>query len=133
MARIHQRLELAARTLTRLEETLAIEQPTLVERDAAIQRFEFTFEAVWKAAKDYLFTLEGVDVASPKGVIRHCREVGILTDEEAQTALLMADDRNLTVHTYNEPLAVAIHSRLPAYRAILANWLARMQERVLKL
>lgn len=133
MARIHQRLELAARALTRLEETLAIEQPTLVERDAAIQRFEFTFEAVWKAAKDYLFTLEGVDVASPKGVIRHCREVGILTDEEAQNALIMADDRNLTVHTYNEPLAVAIHSRLPAYRAILANWLARMQERVLKL
>ncbi|SDF71374.1 HI0074 family nucleotidyltransferase substrate-binding subunit [Sporolituus thermophilus] len=127
MARLNERLELAAKALARFDETLAIDKATPIERDAAIQRFEFTFEAVWKAAKDYLFEQEGIDAASPKGVIRHCREVGILTAKEAQEALTMTDDRNLTVHTYNEPLAAAIYSRLPAYRDILANWLARLR------
>ncbi|HML34188.1 MAG TPA: hypothetical protein PKC64_15325 [Sporomusa sphaeroides] len=34
----------------------------------------------------------------------------------------MADDRNLTVHTYNEALAVEIYSRLHAYTELLRCW-----------
>jgi hypothetical protein len=33
---------------------MRFEQPGPIERDAAIKRFEFTFETVWKAAKDVL-------------------------------------------------------------------------------
>lgn len=45
--------------------------------------------------------------------------------DAAQTrhALEMADDRNLTVHTYNEPLALALVTRLPAHVALLRQWL----------
>ena len=50
MERLTRRLHDAESALARLGEVLAIEAPTDVERDAAIQRFEFTFEAVWKAA-----------------------------------------------------------------------------------
>lgn len=53
---------------------------------------------------------EVIDAASPKSMLRYCREIGILSDEEA-TVLQMADDRNLSVHTHNEPLAVKIHHR----------------------
>ncbi|MEN6564659.1 MAG: nucleotidyltransferase substrate binding protein, partial [Veillonellales bacterium] len=89
----------------------------------------FTFEAVWKAAQGYLRTVEGMDAASPKGVIRACREVGLLDESEVMLALKMADDRNLTVHTYNEPLA-AIYERILTYHLLLANWLAAMKQRV---
>jgi hypothetical protein len=34
---------------------------------AAIQRFEFTSEAVWKAAKTFLAVRQGIDIGSSKG------------------------------------------------------------------
>jgi uncharacterized protein YutE (UPF0331/DUF86 family) len=42
-------------------------------------------------------------------------EVGILNEEEAREAMTLVNDRNLTVHTYNEDLANEIFSRLPAH------------------
>ncbi|MCE5286495.1 MAG: nucleotidyltransferase substrate binding protein [Pelosinus sp.] len=100
-----------------------------MERDAIIQRFEFTFEAVWKAAQSYLRAVEGMDIASPKGVVRACREVGIFNETDSILALKMTDDRNLTVHTYNEPLAIAIYERIPGYYLLLDGWLMKMAER----
>lgn len=43
----------ALASAARLTEACALEKTELV-RDAVIQRFEFTFEAVWKALKVYL-------------------------------------------------------------------------------
>jgi nucleotidyltransferase substrate binding protein (TIGR01987 family) len=123
MGRASERIEVAQKAMSAFREVMQIEMPTAIERDAAIQRFEFTFEAIWKAAKEFLFEYEGIDVGSPKGVIRSCREVGILTEEQTITALEMADDRNLTVHTYNEKLAIEIYSRLRTYENILSCWL----------
>lgn len=123
MERSRERLKMAQKALVAFQEVMQIKQPTAIERDAAIQRFEFTFEACWKAAKEVLFEREGVDAGSPKGVIRTCREIGILTDQQTVTALEMVDDRNLTVHTYNEELAEAIYSRLKIYLSILSVWL----------
>jgi nucleotidyltransferase substrate binding protein (TIGR01987 family) len=100
-----------------------------VERDAAIQRFEYTCEAVWKAAQRYLQEVEGISVGSPKGSIRSSREVGLLTDEQTVIGLEMIDDRNLTVHTYNEAVAEDIHGSLPAYADFLSAWLTAMEER----
>lgn len=123
MERLKERLEIAQKALERLEEILVIEDYSDVERDAAIQRFEFTFETVWKAAKDYLFVVEGIEAGSPKGVIRSCREIGVLDDEETEMALHMTDDRNLTVHTYNEKLAGEIFQRIRVYAPLLRKWL----------
>jgi nucleotidyltransferase substrate binding protein (TIGR01987 family) len=123
MGRSGERIEAAQKAIAALEEVLQIEKPSSIERDAAIHRFEFTFEAVCKAAKQVLFEREGIDASSPKGVIRSCREVGILTTDQAAIALDMTDDRNLTVHTYNEKLAVEIYGRIRTYRDILKVWL----------
>lgn len=127
--RLKERIAVAAKAVLRLEEAVQIPNPSELERDAIIQRFEFTFEAVWKAAQGYLRTVEGMDVASPKGVIRACREVGILDESDALLALKMADDRNLTVHTYNEPLAMAIYERILQYSLLLGRWQTTMQQR----
>jgi nucleotidyltransferase substrate binding protein (TIGR01987 family) len=123
MGRSSERITAARKAMSAFEEVMKIEEPNTIERDAAIQRFEFTFEAVWKAAKEVLFEREGIDAGSPKGVIRSCREVGMLTQEQTITALEMVDDRNLTVHTYNEKLAVEIYSRLRTYQDILRCWM----------
>lgn len=129
MERLEERMIAGEKALQRLEEALAIVQPSDLERDAIIQRFEFTFEALWKVGKQYLFDVEGIDVGSPKAVIRSCREIGVLTTEQAVLALQMADDRNLTVHTYNEGLALAIFERLFLYRPLLRSWLSGLKDR----
>jgi nucleotidyltransferase substrate binding protein (TIGR01987 family) len=130
--RLRKRLESAGMALASFEKLAKIEMPNDVERDAAIQRFEFSFEASWKAAKQYLYDIEGVDAGSPKGVIRSCREVQLLEDEEAVLALEMVNDRNMTVHTYNEEVAIKIHSNLNRYYILLQRWVERMVERVME-
>ena len=42
----------------------------------------------------------------------------------------MVNDRNLTVHTYNEQLAVRIHSQINSYFLLMSDWIQRMEERV---
>lgn len=128
MERLQERLAVAQKALERFEEAVAIEKPSPLERDATIQRFEFTFEAVWKAAKNYLFDVEGIDLGSPKSVVRACREVGLLDEQETMEALRMVDDRNMTVHTYNEDLAEDIYSRLGGYSVLMAKWLKKIEK-----
>ena len=130
MERLKERLAIARRALGTLQELLLLEHPSRVERDAAIQRFEYTCEAVWKAAQRYLLEMEGISAGSPKGSIRASRDVGLLTDDQAGIGLEMIDDRNLTVHTYNEAVAEDIYAHLPQYADLLSVWLAAMEERV---
>lgn len=130
MERLKERLAVARRALGTLQEVLAIQSPSRVERDAAIQRFEYTCEAIWKAAQRYLQEVEGISIGSPKGSIRASRDVGLITDEQTTLGLEMVDDRNLTVHTYNESLAENISRQLPSYADFLATWLAAMEERM---
>ena len=99
----------------------------MVDRDATIMRFAYTFEAVWKAAQRYLAQHEGVDAGSPKGCIRASRGAGLLTEEEAEDALRMADDRNLVVHIYKEGLAQEISARLRRHAEVLDVWLGAMK------
>jgi nucleotidyltransferase substrate binding protein (TIGR01987 family) len=86
-----------------------------MNRDASIQRFEYTYEAVWKAGQLYLRNHENLELASPTSVTRACFQSGLLHEEKGRIALDMARDRDLTVHTYNEDLANQIYSRLATY------------------
>jgi nucleotidyltransferase substrate binding protein (TIGR01987 family) len=99
----------------------------VVERDAALMRFAYTFEAVWKAAQRYLYDREGLDTGSPKQAIRASRRTGLLTDEQAEAALTMADDRNLVVHVYRESIARDLDSRLARHVVTLADWISAMR------
>ena len=42
----------------------------------------------------------------------------------------MVDDRNLTVHTYNEAVAEGIYQNLHRYADLLAHWLMTMHARL---
>lgn len=127
MERLKERLAVAEKALGTLLELPLVEAVDDLVRDAAIQRFEYTFEALWKTAQLYLREQEGLEQGSPKGVVRACLQVGVLTDEQARRALEMVDDRNLTVHTYNEELARRIFSRLFEYAELMRSWLRAME------
>ena len=130
MERLKERLAVAQHALASFQEVLRLPTPTAFERDAAIQRFEYTVEATWRVAQRYLDIIEAFEAASPKATVRFSRQVGVLTDEEAAQALKMMDDRNLTVHTYHEEVAERIHSHLPRYAVLMEHWLAAIEARV---
>ncbi len=125
---IKKRFNGAEKALGKLHEGVIKDSLTEMERDGLIQRFEFAFEIMWKCGKDYLLDREGLEAASPKKVIRLLREVGLFSDEEAEQALQMADDRNLTAHTYDEKMAVDLAKRIVEHEKLLSEWLGRMKE-----
>ncbi|MBM4396979.1 MAG: nucleotidyltransferase substrate binding protein [Deltaproteobacteria bacterium] len=96
-------------TLSALEEVVAgvAGVPTAILRDSRIQRFEFTFEAVWKLlaaiAED-----EGVDASTPRKAFQAAIRAGLLDASDEGAAWEMLRYRNLTVHTYDEDLAIEV-------------------------
>lgn len=126
MARAGERLSIARRALASLDDLAGLASPTDVGRDAAVQRFEFTVEAVWKAAQALLLESHGVDAASPKSVARSSHEVGLLAEADARIVIEPIDDRNLTSHTYDEALARLIFGRLGGHAAVMRRWLDAM-------
>lgn len=128
MERLNRRLALARQALSTLQELTSLPQPSRVERDAAIQRFEYTAEACWKAAQAVLDTRFGVALTSPKPVVRACTQNGLIKESDGYAAMAMIDDRNLTSHTYNEDLALAIHARLGGHAALIERWLTALEQ-----
>ena len=128
MDRLNQRIQIAKRAVATLQELTPIVSPTDIERDAAIQRFEYSTEACWKAAQSVLSSQFGLELASPKSVIRSCAQNALLVEADARLAMDLVDDRNLTSHTYNEALARAIWSRLPSHVAVLQRWMAALEQ-----
>lgn len=97
--------------LQRLKEVLA-EPETAIIRDAAIKRFEFTFELAWKATQRF-FRDQGILCRSPKDCFREAFTFGLIQDNPLW--IRMMEDRNLTVHTYNEKTARQIYQNLKSY------------------
>ena len=128
MESMTERMKKAGDALARLHEVAIRDELSDLERDGFIQRFEFCFEILWKCAKDYLRDVEGLDAASPKKVIRMSREVGLLTEEETEQALEMANDRNQTSHMYGEQMAIELVERIKGYDALMQRWYRKMKE-----
>ena len=126
MDRLTQRLAIARKALATLTELAGDESGDKVVRDASIQRFEYSFEAIWKAAQMVLRVQYGTELGAPKSIIRACFENGILDEIQTRLALAMTDHRNLTSHTYNEALADEIYSAIPGYRELMVAWLERL-------
>jgi nucleotidyltransferase substrate binding protein (TIGR01987 family) len=103
--------------LERLREAVAQPECDLV-RDAVIQRFEFTFELVWKSLKLYL-ERQGLDCGGPRSTFKSAFAEGLIrSPEEADVWLRALEDRNLTSHAYDEALATRI------YRHVVQEYVA---------
>ncbi|MGH7256650.1 MAG: HI0074 family nucleotidyltransferase substrate-binding subunit [Nitrospirales bacterium] len=103
------------RALDRLKEALGQPANELI-RDAAIKRFEFTFELAWKAIQRCLRE-EGIQCRSPKGCLREAFAFGLVPDDPRW--IKMMEDRNLTSHTYDEQTAQTLFANLKEYVPVL--------------
>jgi Nucleotidyltransferase substrate binding protein like len=129
VAELADRLDEAAAALATLEDAIGKSDRSLLERDGTILRLIYTFEAVWKAAQQILAVREGLTAASPNATIRAARRVGWLSDEDAQAAMGITDDRNLAVHVYRGRIGEEIEP-LAAHAAVLRRWFAAMQRAI---
>jgi nucleotidyltransferase substrate binding protein (TIGR01987 family) len=111
----------------RLAEAVAQPESELI-RDATIQRFEFTFEVVWKTLKLFL-ERQGHECGGPRPTLKKAFAEGLIpTAEEADIWLRMIDDRNLTSHAYDQALAASIHRHIAdEYAALLGTMAGRIQ------
>jgi nucleotidyltransferase substrate binding protein (TIGR01987 family) len=116
-----------ARALARLEEALAQPEDEFI-RDSVIQRFEFTFEAGWKAAYRWL-RARGVDVDEDAyTVIPAAFKRRLIADEKVWGD--MRKFRNLTSHTYNLQKAIEVAAFVRSGGAgALGELLKTLQER----
>ncbi len=127
MERLMLKYKDALKALNTLEEILR--QPfSIIVRDATIQRFEYTFEALWKFLKEYLKEREGIVSNSPKSCFRETFSLGFITEEETVKFLEMTDRRNDTSHTYKEEVAQIIYSKIPEYFSEMKGLLKKFQE-----
>lgn len=111
------------RAVGRLSDVLQQEK-TEYMRDSAIQRFEFTFELVWKTLKAHLAT-EGVEVASPRASLRETFRLGWIEDNPLWLETINL--RNRTTHAYNESVAEEVYAALPSVLALYQGLLAKLK------
>jgi nucleotidyltransferase substrate binding protein (TIGR01987 family) len=121
---LKQLFEDLGRSLDGLAEALAVPAEEPLAIDGTIQRFEFTFELFWKALRR-LLTGQGIEANSPKVVLQQAYRLGWLDDEPKWLQVLV--DRNLTSHTYREPLALEIYGRIPAHHAAMREVVQKLR------
>ncbi|WP_342303809.1 HI0074 family nucleotidyltransferase substrate-binding subunit [Methanolobus sp. ZRKC5] len=116
--KLQMKARVAKRALGTLQEIMD-ESYSVIIRDAAIQRFEYTFEAIWKLVKEYLIEREGIVCNSPKSCFREAFKMHLLNENESMQSLYMTDDRNMTTHTYHEDVAEEIYKELSGYYSLM--------------
>lgn len=123
---LRDRLEEYEKCLRKFEEVLNLPKDEFI-RDSAIKRFELCFELGWKTLKDFL-NEEGIFCRSPRSCLKEAFSMGLIEDGDEWLSIL--EDRNLSVHTYNEELAEQIYKRLKNHAKAMRNLLNKMKENV---
>lgn len=125
--RFNERRGEVTNAVARLNEAVALPASAIV-RDAVLQRFEFSFELVWKTLKLFL-ERQGHECGGPRPTLKMAFAEGIIpTAEEADVWLQMIEDRNLTSHAYDEALALGIYQNVArTYAPLLTEMSARIR------
>ena len=112
--------------LRQLKEAVASVKDDL-DRDGAIQRFEFTFELLWKVLQKFA-QYQGVETASPRDAFRVAADLGVIDDPKVWFDFLK--DRNLTTHVYSEKDAASIFAHLPSFIAEVEKCIEKLKIRL---
>ena len=102
----------------------------LTYRDSMIQRFEYCTELFWKYLKKYLEAyVQQPLINGPAPVIRASFSAGLLNEQEAESALEMIKDRNMTSHIYKEEIAELLATKIPQHYRLMNMVAARLIEK----
>jgi nucleotidyltransferase substrate binding protein (TIGR01987 family) len=97
-------------------------------QDATIQRFRYTFEAIWKFFKNYLKHHHDVVANNPKAVFHELHQHHHLTDAELDVFMDMTDRRNESNQSYKEPVAHIIYTNTLSYTEHFQHLLDKFQD-----
>ena len=111
-----------AQAVKRLEEGV-VKGHNDLEKDGVIQRFEFTFELLWKCLMIFLEN-KGVVCKTPKDCLKQAFRIGLIEDDKVY--LRMLEDRNMMSHLYSREESREVFDRvkgihLPVMRALAAR------------
>ena len=97
-------------------------------QEGLIQRFEYTHELAWKVMKDYAEYQGYTDVRGSRDAIRKAMEMGLVDDRRWMETI---EDRNLTVHNYDNEIASEIYEHImKAYYPLFMSFEQKMQSLV---
>jgi len=96
-----------------------------LEIAGCIQAFEFCYELTWKILKKVLYQ-KGIQVNSPREVFRSAYAEKFITDIDIWFSFV--EQRNLTVHVYNEDIANEIFASLPKFYDELTKLFDKLKE-----
>lgn len=80
-----------------------------------IKHFELAYETAWKFLKIYIAINHKEEILSPRAVFKACYTYGIFPQEIINDLLELLDDRNLTVHIYDQITAEEVCSSIAKY------------------
>ncbi len=110
--RWQQRFENYEKAYGRLNVALMISNPSDTECAGIIQFFEITIELAWKTLKDFLIS-EGFEIKSPREAIKTAFQNGYINN--GNTWIDALNNRNLSVHTYDEEMAIELTEKIRAH------------------
>ncbi len=123
MNKLESLIENLKKAKERLKEATTLE-PSRVNKDATIHRFEFCFELSWKTIQEYIKD-QGFDCKSPKECIRKSAEMDLIKDVEIWFEYLKA--RNFVAHTYDEVLSDEIYEKAVKFYKEIDNLLKELE------
>ena len=97
-----------------------------IVRDACLQRFEFSYELLWKTLKVFLEDIHGVRAVSPRQVFKEAFALSLI--EKEQIFIEMIESRNTLSHTYNEGQAMKIYKKCSDYLSVMKSVLAQLNK-----
>jgi len=98
-----------------------------LDKDGIIQRFQFTFELLWKALKIYL-EYQGIIVKTPRDSFIEAFRIDLFDDEKL--FLDMLEDRNSTAHIYDKETSEKIFNRIKEkYSSEIAKLIRQLETR----
>ena len=107
----------------RFEEVMQ-KKKTMIIRDSAIQRFEFTFELIWKTLKAYLQKQGAKELFFPRDVLKSAYQAKLIEDNPQW--LKMLETRNLTSHLYKESMAEQAYASFKNYLPLIKELIERL-------
>lgn len=110
----------------RLKEAIP-EVKNQLDKDGAIQRFEFVFELVWKTLKDYAEDKGRMDAVSPKDAFRVAADLGLI--ENPLVWFEFVKSRNEAAHLYDEQKANDVFSKIPDFIISVENLVSKIGDR----
>lgn len=132
MEKFRRGLESLEKSLRKFEE--AVTNPLFAETfslefqiEILTKRFEYTYEALWKAVKEFL-RLRGLECYSPRACFEALFKEGLISEEVAETLFEAILIRNSLVYIYDEEAAFNYFEKLkkkaqfyPPLKASLKN------------